>query len=126
MNRFVTLTGIGAAIGAAAIAGGLGVALARGDHDDRHRMMGGAAMQQHMDPAAMQQHMKDALGEEAYSQMQGAMKAALGDDGYQQMLDRMATGCTQPGMGMMTPGSGAPAAPEHSDHHPATSTPTDR
>lgn len=117
MNRFVILTGIGAAISAAAIAGGLGVALARGDHDDSHRIMGGAAMQQHM---------KDALGEEAYSQMQGAMKAALGDDGYQQMLDRMATGCTQPGMGMMTPGSGAPAAPEHSGHHPATSAPTDR
>lgn len=123
MKRILTVTGIGTAIAAAAIAGGFGVALAHGDddgHKDGERMTGGMAMQMDMDPAAMQQHMREILGDETYNELQGAMKAALGDEGYQQMLESMATGCAG-AMGMAAPGSGAaPAAPGHPGHHAAT------
>ena len=121
MNRLFTFTGIGATIGAAAIAGGLGVAFAHDDNPGKNRMMDGGTMQMGMDPAAMQRHMKDVFGDETYARMQEAMTTALGDEGYQQMLTRMATGCSQAGMGMVTPGAGpAPAAPGHSGHHPET------
>ncbi|MBA4181744.1 MAG: hypothetical protein C0506_14235 [Anaerolinea sp.] len=113
MKRLLIIAGIGTALGATAIAGGLSVAAAHDGRDGGQHMGGGAAMQMTMDPAAMQQHMKDILGEETYGRMQDAMKTALGDAGYQEMLDRMATGCAQAGMGMTMPDTG------HSGHHPA-------
>lgn len=124
MNKVITFTGIGAAIAAAAITGGVGVAVAHGGHDgmgDHAGMMGGGMP---MDPAAMQQHMKQVMGDDAYQVMQDAMKQTLGEDGYQQMLDRMATGCTD-GMGSMMQGTtGTPSMPGHDAHHPTTTTGT--
>lgn len=121
MNRLLALTGTAAAVGTAAILGGLGVALAHDDHPHGQQMMDTALMQMRMDPVTMQQHMKDVLGEAAYSQMESAMKTSLGNDGYERMLDRMATACSREGMGMPSEGSStAPSAPGHSAHHPST------
>lgn len=121
MKRLLALTGIGTTIAAAAVAGGVGVALAHGgpdDHGDGQHMMGGAAMQMNMDPAAMQQHMKDILGRDTYEQMQGAMKQILGEDGYQQMLERMQSACSTEGMGGTMPGAnGQPPDAGHNSHH---------
>jgi len=124
MNKVITFTGIGAAIAAAAIGGGVGVAVAHGGHDamgDHAGMMGGSMP---MDPAGMQEHMKQVMGESAYQVMQEAMKQALGEDGYQQMLDRMATGCTGDAASMMQGATGTPSLPGHDAHHPTTTTGT--
>lgn len=109
------MTGIGATIAAAAIAAGVGVAVAHnGDgHMDGHTMMSGQMMQ--MDPAAMQEHMKQVLGDEAYQKMQDAMKQAFGQEGYQQMLDKMAAGCDPSTMGSMMQGS--TSMPGDEAHH---------
>ena len=120
MKRMLAIAGIGTAVSAAAIVGGLGVAFAHDDGHESHQMMGSGAMQMMNDPAAMEQHMREIVGDQAYTSMRDAMNATLGPGGYEQMLDRMAAGCADSALGMMTtPGATAPGT-GHSGHHTAT------
>lgn len=117
MKKLIAITGIGTALAAAAIAGGVGVAVAHDDHGDMRNhqaMMDGTAM----DAAGMQDHMRQLLGDETYQKMQDAMQQALGQAGYQKMLDQMTDGCSS---GTTMQGTnGSATMPGHDAHHAAT------
>jgi hypothetical protein len=117
MKRLIAITGLGSMVVAAAVAGGVGVALARGGGDDAgsHGTMTGTMM--HMDPATMESHMRAILGDDAFKTMQEHMVQALGEAGYAGMLDRMADGCSADGMAM---GSSASNPADHLSHHPGS------
>ncbi|MCL4242465.1 MAG: hypothetical protein KJ048_14040 [Dehalococcoidia bacterium] len=117
MKRPIAITGLGAVIVAAAVAGGVGVAFALGGGDDAdgHGTMTGMTMQ--MDPATMESHMREMMGDDAFETMQEHMLRALGEEGYAGMLDRMADGCSAEGMAMS---SSASDPTDHLGHHPGS------
>lgn len=117
MKNLFAVTGLGAVVAAAAVAGGVGVAFALGgaDDDGSHATMPGMTMQ--MDPAAMQSHMRAVLGDDAFETMQEHMLQALGEEGYAGMLARMADGCSAEGMAI---NRSASDSTNHLGHHPGS------
>lgn len=117
MKRPIAIIGLSAVVVAAAVAGGVGVAVALGGGDDAggHGTMTGTTMQ--MDPATMGSHMREMLGDDAFETMQEHMLQALGDAGYASMLSRMADGCSAEGMAMS---SSATDPADHLGHHPGS------